>query len=686
MLLTLNSKPVLLEDPQGDFSQWLDRWQSLADKRLFGTARDNQIYNWPLPPQLKLNTYYKPWGATRWGFGLFLVNDAVLNSGNNSINSASSYLLEMKSDDGATTFVSENLYLLPHKVIGQTFRDSQADEDVHLIALVDERYKWQFVSTVGQDFSSVTTWSGLVDSLKTLAETQIEIQGDIDTFFGTPDIQLLQSHFSTVGGMLDAICASTGSRLVWEISRAVLVAADQAYGDFLNSNPSRNKFITGSVDISRGTFDYSADCPETTVVSLPDGSLSKNADHSAAVAFAQSQYSCLSLANGNLKSETHFYYGEDITDDIAKAVAAANILWRSVRPEATLAYWGESTKSTIAANLFADCFWMHFAYQSGRVANNDNEALDGNDNDYSHFYGVYSLPHNFGTRRLSSGGEECITPIELTEDIYPCGQALACSLDLSTAEPTPNYSDVFWVDDFFGLSGTVGHRGWAKKQDGETRYHAGQMIDVYKLVNLGPTCDDSSSSDSSDSSSGSSGSSGSQGSGSNGSSGSSGASSSSSLSDSQESSLSDSGESGESASSSGSGSSKDTAVVPATWTDGKYVKLAAVEAPFVGFIDLISSVVINKDTLVPIDPHFIEVCEEGTMEVFCSVKRRPIGCCADIEDGNVIVQLADYSQPTRVNLLLIAKRKTFKNWRFKEATKADFDWNEERLTKGRPTK
>jgi hypothetical protein len=154
------------------------------------------------------------------------------------------------------------------------------------------------------------------------------------------------------------------------------------------------------------------------------------------------------------------------------------------------------------------------------VSDGDGTALEESDSGAQILWIESGTGTKWAIVRLAGGGGGGdIVPIELLDDLVPCGSALACSLSFSTNPPTANYADAFVVEDFFGLSGMAGYRGWAKKVRGgsESSGSGSNILDVYKLVNLGPPCalgSESSGSDGSGSDSSGSESSGSESSGS----------------------------------------------------------------------------------------------------------------------------------------------------------------------------
>src|SRR5690349_13875109 len=78
---------LLLEDPDGDVQAWFDHWLDLDDNRMVAAWPSgvwNKSGNIPLPNysrplRPKLNTWYRPVGASRWSFGLFLADTKTKN-------------------------------------------------------------------------------------------------------------------------------------------------------------------------------------------------------------------------------------------------------------------------------------------------------------------------------------------------------------------------------------------------------------------------------------------------------------------------------------------------------------------------------------------------------------------------------------------------------------------------------
>src|SRR5689334_18668292 len=75
---------LILDNPAGEVQAWLDQFLPLDDLRLvsdwtasrLNRAGDLPLPNYSQPLKPQLNTWYRPTGASRWSFGLFLATTA----------------------------------------------------------------------------------------------------------------------------------------------------------------------------------------------------------------------------------------------------------------------------------------------------------------------------------------------------------------------------------------------------------------------------------------------------------------------------------------------------------------------------------------------------------------------------------------------------------------------------------
>lgn len=130
------------------------------------------------------------------------------------------------------------------------------------------------------------------------------------------------------------------------------------------------------------------------------------------------------------------------------------------------------------------------------------------------------------------------------------------------------------------------------------------------------------------------------------------------------------------------GSSKDTAIVPASWAYTGFAALFAMESPDVRFEDVFADIAVTgRETRREIDFRFLEVIEPGTLRVVGLAGDKPYPVGATVEGNELVIHaLADKRRrPGLVNVKFSALRKGFRSMRFPLRTKEQFDANEARL-------
>ena len=125
-------------------------------------------------------------------------------------------------------------------------------------------------------------------------------------------------------------------------------------------------------------------------------------------------------------------------------------------------------------------------------------------------------------------------------------------------------------------------------------------------------------------------------------------------------------------------SEKSTAIVPASWSPTGYTALFIHEMPEVRFDDVLTVTVTDDDTLISIDPQFLDVCEPGSVQVCGCVLDLPIPVGAVVENDAVRVRLGARGSDQSVNLVirLTGIRKGFSSQRFPNRTEEQFLANE----------
>lgn len=127
----------------------------------------------------------------------------------------------------------------------------------------------------------------------------------------------------------------------------------------------------------------------------------------------------------------------------------------------------------------------------------------------------------------------------------------------------------------------------------------------------------------------------------------------------------------------GSGSDKSNAIVPASWTPGGYAALFVEESPEVVFHDTMLITMTGSETTIAIDPHFVEVCEPGTIRVSGAVPDEPVMVGAKTINGNTVrIKLGHACDGLQLVVTLTAIRKGFMGKRFPSRTFEQFQSNE----------
>lgn len=247
MPLTYAGVPLLADNPEGDVQRWLDQWLPLSDLRIAGwppaiyNRGDIPLPNYPPPLQPRLNTWYRPVGASRWSFGLFLADasrKAAILSAVGAANNPQTLSLEFPETDDHRFRRGWQAYLLPPRAVGV---DANDGEGLWLIPLVDERWYWQFLSAGDFAVGSATTWADMFNLLKVRLGMADLDASPVSADYGSPNVWVFNQHqHANAAVMLDAVAHSVGQRIVLEYRSTdgenyesnVYLSADSATSDF----------------------------------------------------------------------------------------------------------------------------------------------------------------------------------------------------------------------------------------------------------------------------------------------------------------------------------------------------------------------------------------------------------------------------------------------------------------------
>lgn len=209
---------LTLKDPRGDIQRWIDQWLPTDDLRMvcqwspstWNRTENIPLPNYPAPLRPKINTLYRPTGASRWAFGLFLATREQKQQILNAIGSANSWQpLTISSGDAQSR--AWMMYMLPPRPISAL---ADGENGAWLLPLVDERYYWQFVSAGQISLTDDSTWTQLFDQLRAALGINTLDVNTIPAAYGSPNVTRFNAaSFKSAAAMLDAAAHSVGQRI-----------------------------------------------------------------------------------------------------------------------------------------------------------------------------------------------------------------------------------------------------------------------------------------------------------------------------------------------------------------------------------------------------------------------------------------------------------------------------------------
>lgn len=247
-----DSYPLLLEDLDGPIAEWVNRWLPLAYANLFtlpNTAVSPrhefnpiggpvhlgiQRPNWnPLPPP-KINTLIWPTGASRWAYGVFLVDGETLK--NLTADNNGTEGLKLQIEYAGDIALTARMWMLPAQPLSNAAGQPQDaitagqpqdaitkgrnqrpknHGNIYLLPLVDIRYFWQFIGSENYDADSHFSWNDLSTAVcGKLTGSNKDFSIDVAEYFKPDPDQMMLVQNSNAALHLDAIASSTGGQIV----------------------------------------------------------------------------------------------------------------------------------------------------------------------------------------------------------------------------------------------------------------------------------------------------------------------------------------------------------------------------------------------------------------------------------------------------------------------------------------
>jgi hypothetical protein len=347
-------------------------------------------HNWThQPPKYRVNTLWWPCtGASRFAVGLFLTNLVNAKAIQKALaDTDGSAQLNMSDSVGSLQL---KMWALPMRPLGAI---ATSVFPLVLVPLVDRRYFWQWSKTEALALTPTSTWTDLIDKIKSALGVNI-ITPDAETAgYDTPDWSGFSLWHENAAMMLDAYAATVGQRYVADINDThSLRKADEddpicqdnldnmevsAGGEFLTVPAAVPGKVTVVFPRRQGGIVYQGGACDTVSVDGP------NTDAPGEVTIHtafQADYSSRGSQPDN----------QSQLDNLADSIARDYFAWHAKQYSGTILGVAETWQAT----GFDDYLWFHFGASAPAMM--DREQGDLFDVPWVAHTLVESLPDNFG--------------------------------------------------------------------------------------------------------------------------------------------------------------------------------------------------------------------------------------------------------------------------------------------------
>ena len=204
----------------------------------------------------KIGRYRHPTGATRFGYGHFLINSDSLAmvataayDGNGGYNTITLSMGNPESNQQGTLNALEQInvtvYMLPPTPLSGIRGLTGMVQSLYLVTVVDTRYFWWWQNFGNIMITSSTTWQSLIDGIGTTLGLEMPITVDIiDPAYLNPSIEMFQLPYEPIPVILDAIATNIGMRVVVDYGGNVFMMLYGTALGLLNSDMQSNIFGT----------------------------------------------------------------------------------------------------------------------------------------------------------------------------------------------------------------------------------------------------------------------------------------------------------------------------------------------------------------------------------------------------------------------------------------------------------
>lgn len=243
---------VDLQVPSAEEAAWIEARIPIAEAFGFFRARwlggpklnPRTHFAWFLNRPFKLNSFYSPWGASRWGYS-FVLADTKMHAAIIAQNEAGESLT-FTIGDGVGNAISTDLYMLPPVPLSKILTTPSLP--LYLIPLVDERYYWWEVAEEIEVDEGTTTWAQVYTAIETALAITITVD-PVASAYLKPGAGLTQ-RYQHLPLLLDLVASSVGQRIVRKLD-GTIKALNAASGQTLmiaQANQHK-KYAGGSLNL-----------------------------------------------------------------------------------------------------------------------------------------------------------------------------------------------------------------------------------------------------------------------------------------------------------------------------------------------------------------------------------------------------------------------------------------------------
>jgi hypothetical protein len=234
------------------------RWRKLSNANY---DPSNSI-NWFLEKRVEPGRYFHPWGAGRWSYGQFVIDQEMLDAIRLQAYVGDNYrALPLVIDDAVGGTITTDLFMLspiPLQKISTPF-------NLYLMTLVDQRYFFFERAAEIEVIEGTTSWEGLYAAIASALGITLSVD-PVSADYLKPSGCLTQ-RYEYLPMLLDHVAASCGQRIVRTLAGTFHARNASTAKSLVSSQaPLYRRFAGGSVDVNA---DAPGNVPSSVLIKFP---------------------------------------------------------------------------------------------------------------------------------------------------------------------------------------------------------------------------------------------------------------------------------------------------------------------------------------------------------------------------------------------------------------------------------